>query len=84
MDYAVEASALNLRSAPVVAPSNVLAILSRGERVAILAKPAVREGQVVTVPRQSQAGARNKASFATPWWVERQVEFEAVGFWRHD
>ncbi|HEY7639006.1 MAG TPA: SH3 domain-containing protein [Steroidobacteraceae bacterium] len=42
---------------------------------------AERVGQSVVTPLQSQAGARNKAYFASQWWTS--LDFRAHGFWIH-
>jgi hypothetical protein len=43
------------------------------------ARTAIRAGSVVTGLLQSQAGARNKQSFANSWWLS--PEYSGYGFW---
>ncbi|WP_188559691.1 hypothetical protein [Hymenobacter glacieicola] len=44
--------------------------------------PAARHGTEVTIPLQSQAGARNFRYGGYAWWKGRQ--FARFGFWLHD
>jgi hypothetical protein len=44
---------------------------------------AMRVGQTVVQPLQSQAGARNKPYFCNQWWVALEDQFRAHGFWTH-
>lgn len=45
---------------------------------------AVRNNGQVTIPLQSQAGVKNKKTFASDWYVRLADQFSEVGFWYHD
>lgn len=45
---------------------------------------AVRNGNAVTMPLQSQAGVKNKKYFADAWWVRLATEFSEFGYWYHE
>lgn len=44
---------------------------------------AKRNGQAVIAPLQSQAGVKNKKTFAEDWWVRLASEYRTTGFWHH-
>jgi hypothetical protein len=45
---------------------------------------ALRSGNKVTAPLQSQAGAKNKKYFVDTWWIRLATEFSEFGYWYHD
>lgn len=64
-------------------------VLSRSGHITVVLPelgPAVatRSGSRVTAPLQSQAGTRNRQTFAEDWWVQRAGDYRETGFWYHD
>jgi hypothetical protein len=45
---------------------------------------AVRSGNSVIYPLQSQAGVRNKKIFSGDWFIRLAYEFRHVGYWWHE
>lgn len=59
-------------------PGHIVAVVPESDQ-----QRAIRANAKISVPLQSQAGARNYEYFADPWWQRLASRFRSRGFWYH-